>query len=580
MANVMSLKELRNHPSQNGFSLDKRTLFTANAGELLPFYVKEIIPGDSFDIDIKSFTRTAPLQTAAMTRLREHVNFYFVPTNLLWNKFNQFITQATENNQSAYSISGNSLLSDEHPYLTMKQLVDYYAALFGTDIMGRQRKHMTRKLLMYLGYGDMDAYVEAENYANVKLNPFPILAYQKVYSDHFRDSQWEVASARSFNLNYMSGQQGTNNIPLSDAGGYWSGLELRYVNWQKDLFTGILPRTQFGSSASVDLSSIVNPSVVSDFRLIFPNVSSGSVELFNNRLHVENAESGSLWNLNVQTVSNIASAIGLTTENLQSAFTVLALRLAEAKQKWAEISQSVQQDYQSQMKAHFDVNLASYYSDRCVHLGGTTSTIDINEVVNQNLQQNGANAYIQGKGVGVNSGNIKFSSDVHGYVIGVYHVTPMLDYALSTSLPRQLQKTNVLDYAIPEFDRVGMTSLPLNELTNITSFNNFQGELLGYVPRYYDYKTDVDVVLGGFLAGGLDDWVAPVSERYLRNLLLSQGANGLGKVDYRWFKVNPSILDSIFGMSVGDSFFNDHFRVNMSLEIRAKRKLDRDGLPY
>ena len=64
MANIMSLKSLRNKTSRNGFDLSFKKNFTAKAGELLPVMVKEVLPGDSFKINLRSFTRTQPINTA------------------------------------------------------------------------------------------------------------------------------------------------------------------------------------------------------------------------------------------------------------------------------------------------------------------------------------------------------------------------------------------------------------------------------------------------------------------------------------------------------------------------------------
>ena len=115
MANVMSLKKLKNNTSRNGFDLSKRNIFSAKVGELLPVYCKEIIPGDKFKINVKSFTRTMPVNTAAYTRIKEYYDWFFVPTNLLWNKFNTWVTQMTDNTQHADSLLSTMVLGSSHP---------------------------------------------------------------------------------------------------------------------------------------------------------------------------------------------------------------------------------------------------------------------------------------------------------------------------------------------------------------------------------------------------------------------------------------------------------------------------------
>lgn len=78
-SNVMGLHGLKNKPSRNSFDLSYRNLFTAKVGELLPCFVQELNPGDSIKVNTSYFTRTAPLQSNAFTRLRENVQFFFVP---------------------------------------------------------------------------------------------------------------------------------------------------------------------------------------------------------------------------------------------------------------------------------------------------------------------------------------------------------------------------------------------------------------------------------------------------------------------------------------------------------------------
>ena len=127
MANIMTLKSLRNKPSRNGFDLSSKRNFTAKSGELLPVRCWEVLPGDSWSIDLKSFTRTQPLNTAAFARMREYYDFYFVPYDLLWNKANTVLTQMYDNVQHATSLDPvrNVLLKGDMPYTTCESISKY-----------------------------------------------------------------------------------------------------------------------------------------------------------------------------------------------------------------------------------------------------------------------------------------------------------------------------------------------------------------------------------------------------------------------------------------------------------------------
>ena len=169
MANVMSLKSIRNKPSRNGFDLSLKKNFTAKAGELLPVMVKEVLPGDTFKINLKAFTRTQPVNTAAFARIREYYDFFFVPYDLLWNKSYTVLTQMLDNPQHAVSLdpTANFVLNGEMPYTTSRSIADYLYYVhnvsqysnFKSNYLGYDRALCSVKLLEYLGYGNYESFL-------------------------------------------------------------------------------------------------------------------------------------------------------------------------------------------------------------------------------------------------------------------------------------------------------------------------------------------------------------------------------------------------------------------------------------
>lgn len=346
---------------------------------------------------------------------------------------------------------------------------------------------------------------------------------------------------------------------------------------------GLLPNSQYGDIATVDLSSIINPTDTYSLYIQNPSAISGEnaqVIQGSNGINYLYAGSSNLWKLGSSSVQSLANAMGLTASNLQSAFSILALRQAEAKQKWAEITQSNQQDYKSQIEAHFGVNVSDAYSDRCKYIGGVAGNVDIAPVTNTNLVDN-QEADIAGRGEGGARGSINFNTKVHGYIMCIYHCVPLLDYAID-GIQKQNLKTTVYDYAQPEFDATGMVSVPMIELTsyNVDGVDP-QNTLLGYAPRYIDYKTRYDLVHGAFLDGGLQNWVAPVSTSYVREYIDSLGsAISSGVFQYPWFKVPPSVVNPLFAVEADQTIATDQLLINCSFDIKAVRNLDRNGLPY
>lgn len=579
MANIMSLKSIRNKPSRNGFDLSFKKNFTAKAGELLPVMVKEVLPGDTFKINLKAFTRTQPVNTAAFARIREYYDFFFVPYDLLWNKSNTVLTQMYDNPQHAVSLDPvrNFVLNGDMPYSTSQSIADYINSLnndtiatdYSSNYMGYSRSKCSVKLLEYLGYGNYESFLtktwnDAPLMADLHHNLFGLLAYQKIYSDFYRDSQWERISPSTFNVDYLDGQNMylTNFYNNESFIQSYNMFDLRYCNWQKDLFHGVLPHQQYGETA---VASII------------PNVT------------------GKLTLSNFSTVgTSPVTASGTATKNLPAFDTVgdlsiLVLRQAEFLQKWKEITQSGNKDYKDQLEKHWGVSVGDGFSELCTYLGGVSSSIDINEVVNTNITGS-ATADIAGKGVGVANGEINFNSNGrYGLIMCIYHCLPLLDYTTDMLDPAFL-KVNSTDYAIPEFDRVGMQSMPLVQLMNpLRSVADASGLVLGYVPRYIDYKTSVDQSVGGFKRT-LNSWVISYGNESVKNQVTlpsdappvepSEPVPSVSPMNFTFFKVNPNCLDPIFAVEANSDMSTDQFLCSSFFDVKAVRNLDTDGLPY
>lgn len=590
MANIMSLKSLRNKTSRNGFDLSSKRNFTAKAGELLPVKAWEILPGDTFRIDLKTFTRTQPLNTAAFARMREYYDFYFVPYDLLWNKANTVLTQMYDNPQHALDSSPLKVvkLDGSMPFTDLLSISIYLNALAPdsvtvtnkTNYFGYNRALCSAKLLEYLGYGNLYAFAESSDTTFVKkplrqnldVSLFNLLAYQKIYADYYRDSQWERVSPSCFNVDYLPSGTGSTGMKLSfnysDFYENYSLFDLRYCNWQKDLFHGVVPNQQYGDVASVSISS--------------PVTLSG--------LPVCNASAFSSSNGTSQ-ISVIPTAGPVpvrTTMMNNSQFSILALRQAEFLQKWKEITQSGDKDYKEQVEKHWNVSPGDGFSEMCTYLGGISSSLDINEVVNNNITGNNA-ADIAGKGTGVSNGVINFNSQGrYGVLMCIYHCLPLIDYTTDFVSP-SVTRVNAADFAIPEFDRVGMQTVPLSYISNGPSsvISSSIPALVGYAPRYVDYKTDIDTSIGAFKTS-LKNWVISYDNQSLSNqfgfsvespeLPVPNPANSTW--NYTLFKVNPNSLNSLFAVEVDSSVDTDQFLCSTFFDLKVVRNLDTDGLPY
>ena len=649
MAHFTGLKELQNRPHKSGHDISSKNCFTAKVGELLPVWTDFAIPNSTYRFNLEYFTRTRPVQTSAYTRIREYFDFFAVPCDLVWKSFDSAVIQMGEKAPlQSKDLLTNLTVKGDLPYCTLK---DFSSALklssgvsssvglgdkvsvisgFG-NIFGYSRGDVNHKLLSMLNYGNvvnkesswigtssnrwwngsaapsaasLRKYSQKYN-VNLAVNLFPLAAYQKIYQDFFRWSQWENADPTSYNFDWYQGSGnifGSSGIETSipSTNDYWKRdnlFSLRYANWNKDKFMGILPNSQFGDLAVVDLGT------VSTFGSKIPVGAydgindSGSFHQMQTRDESTNtgasstSKASSIYprdpdSISVRSGANLWAVLGESSD-LNLKFSVLALRQAEALQKWKEITQSVDANYRDQIKAHFGVSVPQSESHMAKYIGGVARNLDISEVVNNYLPGNDypvsgaiSEAYIYGKGVGSGQGSMTFNTGSGYYIIMcIYHATPLLDYSISGPDGQHLA-TSVEDLPIPEFDNIGLESVPAVELMNSSLYSNVNSadKILGYNPRYYNWKTKIDRIHGAFTTT-LKDWVAPIDDSFLYSLFGGNLSTYKG-VTWPFFKVNPNTLDDIFAVKVDSTWNTDQLLVNCNVGCYVTRPLSADGVPY
>lgn len=597
MPNLFSYGSVRNKPARSGFDWSEHFSFTAKAGELLPVYWKMLLPGTKVNLNLSSFTRTMPVNTAAFTRVKEYYDWYFVPLRLINKSIGQALVQMQDQPVQATSIVANKSVTLDLPWTnaaTMFTLLDYANATLKSkyNLNGFAKAATSAKLLRYLRYGNC-YYTKTpgevgnnKNFGlsskddfnllaakNVSFNVLPLAAYQKIYCDWFRFEQWENACPYTYNFDYYNGGNVFNGVTANPEE-FWSNdniFSLRYANYNKDLFMGVMPSCQFGSVATVNV-------VISSNSPVYLAGQSGYLigNVASDRLSV------SLKNSQPAT-SAANSTILSDTSHLTSTFDILSFRIAEATQKWKEVTQCAKQGYKEQLEAHFNVKLSEALSDHCRYIGGVSSGITISEVLNTNFDSAASAADIKGKGVGGSFGSETFETNEHGILMCIYHAVPILDY-LRSGQDLQLLSTLATDIPIPEFDHIGMEALPIEALFNEQSteatslINNIP--ILGYSPRYIAYKTSVDWVSGAFETT-LDSWVAPLTvQEQITKLLFNPDSGSVFSMNYGFFKVTPRVLDSIFVTPCTDTWDSDQFLVNVSFNVKPVQNLDYNGMPY
>ena len=370
MSDFNPLYRARINTHRSSFDLSSKKLFTAKVGEILPCYWQIAIPGNKYRISSDWFTRTVPVNTAAYTRIKEYYDFYAVPLRLISRALPQAFTQMTDYMTSAASGDKNTAALSSVPYTTMNQFNNLLLVANSgdqpntRDDAGLPYVYGACKLLDLLGYGSMidksntgkaaitkdylglDSVDDGDNplvySVSQSVNMLPILAYQKIYFDFFSNSQWEKHLAYAYNVDYW---QGTSYVTL-----YTDMLKMRYANYPKDYFMGILPSSQYGSVSALPISTLSN----------FPNTSI-----------VAPSSQAVLVNTSGTSVALSSAGPGNGAQlRLNADLSALSIRATEYLQRWKEVVQFSSKDYSDQMAAQFGIKAPEYMGNHAHYIGG------------------------------------------------------------------------------------------------------------------------------------------------------------------------------------------------------------------
>jgi hypothetical protein len=637
-SNIMGLHGLKNKPSRNSFDLSHRNLFTAKVGELLPCFVQELNPGDSIKVTSSYFTRTAPLQSNAFTRLRENVQFFFVPYSALWKYFDSQVLNMTKNanggdiSRIASSLVGNQKVTTQMPCVNYKTLHAYLLKFINRTSVGSDgtvgsefnrgcyRHAESAKLLQLLGYGNFP-----EQFANFKVNNdkfdqtglnfknvsyknspylsiFRLLAYHKICNDHYLYRQWQPYNASLCNVDYLTPNT-SSLLNIDDAllsipddpikSDKLNLLDMRFSNLPLDYFTGVLPTSQFGSESVVNLNlgnasgtaSISGITGSDRGRWSGAGAFSGKPLYSSDNATNVDAKSSDGLSTSYNHTHTISGSATINTE-LSGNLSIIALRNALAVQKYKEIQLANDVDFQSQVEAHFGIK-PDDKNENSLFIGGSSSMININEQINQNLSGDNKASYgaaPQGNG----SASIKFTAKTYGVVLGIYRCTPVLDFA-HLGIDRTLFKTDASDFVLPEMDSIGMqqtfrceVAAPAPYNDEFSAFRVGDGsspdmtETYGYAPRYSEFKTSYDRYNGAF-CHSLKSWVTGINFAAIQNNIL----NTWGGINApNMFACRPDIVKNLFVVSSTNNADDDQLYVGMVNMCYATRNLSRYGLPY
>ena len=548
--NVMKLLKPSPHRARNDFDLSHRHVYTANFGELLPSTCIETVPGDHIVMHASNLLRAIPLVTSPFLRAKQHIDLWFVPYRDLWHNFDQFMVQKDQ------PVSAALLNSNFCPHVDLTDLWTYGCNSAYTDVVGRSQQVGAEKILNLLGYGTMFNQTNSP-----KVNLFRLAAYNYIWYNEYRQKYYDDGSrllasganvASLFNFDDMDcGTEAQANIINKTSPGNLlrAMCQMRYRTWKKDLFTGLMPSTQFGSVSSVSLSGEVLQGNLSAYIVKSSSSDKGKVSYDPSQFLVSSAQ------------NKLTAA---------SSMDVLSLRRSEAIQIWRENALRAGNRVSDNMRAHYGVE-SDFRDHRPTYLGSVSAPLNIGDVMTTANSTTGVNnsvGDIAGKGLSsLDEKVFTFDSKDFGVIMAIHSLLPEAEYnALGIDRCNQLLESE--DFFIPEYENLGLEAVSSSTFVAVPPNISL---VIGYAPRYYGYKTKMDKCFGTFMTGGINaPWCTPKYD--VSTALLTPGVMPL-----ECLYVNPELFDVNFSVAVS---VQDQFLCDVYYDVDAVRPMSVVGLPF
>ena len=555
MPNILKKPSHRARLARHGHDLSRRVLFTSSCGHIIPVHHFYVSAGDKVSMDDRLFTRTQPLKTPAFIRSVEHLYYFYVPISQLDSYYGQAkygISDFTNTNDlTADSGSTAAIGGYVNPgYFPSLTFFTVFQQLFGTatiqpyvvtagvnssvyfyyrqdyPVSGSTQTHSlfdqygipqiwnSIRLMEALGYSSK-WFDNAVFTTDTPMNPYPLLAYQKIWYDFFRLSTWQRCNPFAFNLNYAY-KGGFNtpylpqvNVNMNDGTTTGSFLTLHYHPLKKDFFTSVEPTPLFDVFDQSGYAYNVTGNQ-SDLRSQILSTYGVQLQDANSTL---TAPGDSYVRMDPDAYDTQAGSFsGARTPFADGYNSVNQLRLAFAYDRLLAITQRAGKHYDDQVRAHLGVSIPQGISNEVYYLGCHSSNLMIGEVVSTAAgETTGGSSSVLGElgGRGLGSSNknkrIKFTAPDDGIVMILYACVPEVDYK-DEGIDRQNLYTNIMYWPRPEFDRLGMQ--PLYLVQSSVGIDNIN-TVIGWQYRWAEFKLTYDIVHGAF-NHTLSDWTSSI----------------------------------------------------------------------
>lgn len=475
------------HVSRTRFNRDQTILTTFDAGKLIPFYVDEVLPGDTFKVDTAAIIRMSTPKYPVMDDAFIDFYYFYCPNRILWDDFKHFMGEV-----------------QEKPWEAAKT---YYVPKIVIERNIEAEIPFEESILDYMG-------VPTKSVAQgktVTVNALPIRAYVKIWNEFFRDQNVgnaAVYKTDSNNVFYQDDKNGSEEDILKSA---ITGGRCLPVSRFHDYFSSCLPYPQRGTEVTIALTGNAPIKMYDDNGI---NGQTNPTTIWMSGAAANLAQNSAketiiaLGSTEQSGGDSVARNIAADLTNIEAA-TVNQLRQAFAVQHYYEALARGGSRYREQVRALFGVSISDKTVQVPEYLGGGRYHVNINQIVQTSGQQTEADTPIGETGAmsvtPINESSYTKSFEEHGFIIGVMCVRH--NHSYQQGLERFWSRSDRLDYYFPQFANLGEQPVKKKEI--MLTGTETDDETFGYQEAWADYRMKPNRVSGKMRSnaeGPLDFW--------------------------------------------------------------------------